>query len=97
MQVGGPWKVFGGGWRLCYGRSGSQAGLAGSCREDFWMIGCGEDEGWRLPGPVSAPSDAQCQASHKCCELPDHGFIPRGDEGRNFPGKALPNPAVGLQ
>lgn len=47
---------------------------------------CG-GQGWRLPGPVSAPYDAQCPASHKCCELPDHGFIPWGDEGRSFPGK----------
>lgn len=47
---------------------------------------CG-GQGWRLPGPVSAPYDAQCLASHKCCELPDHGFILWGDEGRSFPGK----------
>lgn len=26
-------------------------------------------QGWRLPGPVSAPYDSQCQASHKCCDL----------------------------
>lgn len=43
MQVGGPRNLSRGGWRLWHGRSSSQAGLAGSCRDDFQRIRCGED------------------------------------------------------
>lgn len=72
----------------------AKQGWQGAAETTFRRYGVGRTG---LEAACSSIYGTQCQAPHKCCELPDHGFIPWAGKRRNFPGKPLPNPAVGLQ
>lgn len=76
---GHPGEPLGGGWRLWGGRSGSRAGLAGSCRQGFQVVRRCNAQGQRLPGLGSASCYAGWQAPHMLClQLPACGSVPQG-------------------
>lgn len=75
-----PGNLLGGGRRLWGGRSGSKAGLAGSCRQGFQVVRRWGAWGWRQGSwpRICAPRCAQCQAPHIIPPTPSLRICPPG-------------------